>query len=76
MRPQLVAQAKPERVPGWRVGEDQGAQPVPNEVPQVLLGDPRRVVVEQQADERLHGDGPDQAVLVAEPLVHETAEAL
>ena len=62
--------------PAGDVGDDQGAQPVSEEVLQVLVGDPRCLVVEQQGDERLHRDSPDQAPLVAEPLVHKTAEAL
>ena len=73
---ELVAQAKAERVPGWGAGDDQGTQPASEEVLQMLVSDPRRVVVEQQGDERLHRDRPDYAPGVAEPLVHETAEAL
>ena len=42
----------------------------------MLARAPRRLVVEQQVDERLHRNSADQALLVAEPLVHETTEAL
>ena len=37
---------------------------------------PRRLVVEHQVDERFHRNSPDQALLVAESLIHEATEAL
>jgi len=42
---------------------------------QVLAGQPRSLVVEQQSDERLDRDSPNKAVLVAQPLIGKTAEA-
>ena len=42
----------------------------------MLATAPRRLVVEQQVDERLHRNSSDQALLVAEPLADETSEAL
>jgi hypothetical protein len=38
---ELVAQAKAERVPGWGAGDDQGTQPAPEEVLQMLVSDLR-----------------------------------
>ncbi len=42
----------------------------------MFSGSPWRLVVEQQADERLHGDVADEARFVAEPLVDQPAQSL